>query len=164
VARARAQEAVARQDHRDRLVGDGLHHRDRDALGFFDGRAPLVAEPLGVLAHFLRGELPAFGRRAQQPLQRACSFFSSSSSRSMRIPSRRASLPQADVEDVVGLALGELELRHELGLGLVALADELDHRLDVEEDEEPSLEDVDAVGDLVEAEPQPAARGRRAGT
>jgi hypothetical protein len=62
VARARAQEAVARQDHRDRLVGDGLHHRDRDALGFLDGRAPLVAEPLGVLAHFLRGELPAFGR------------------------------------------------------------------------------------------------------
>src|SRR5205809_8022660 len=73
VARARAHEAVAREDHGDRLVGDGLDHGDRDALGLFDGRAALVAETLGIVAHFLRRELASLGGRAEEALER-CLF------------------------------------------------------------------------------------------
>jgi len=68
-------------------------------------------------------------------------------------------LPEAQVDDVLGLPLAETPFFGEfaLGLGLVlARADELDDLVDLDEGLDAALDDVQAVLDLVEAVLRPA--------
>ena len=156
MARARAQEPVAREDHGDRLVDDGLHARNRDALGFLDDGAPVVAEALGVFAQLLRRELAPLRRRAEEALERRGFLAQLVELLLDANPLEARELAEPDLQDVVGLALREPELLHELVPGLVGLADEADHFLDAREDDEAPFEDVDALGDFVRAKPQPS--------
>jgi hypothetical protein len=58
-------------------------------------------------------------------------------------------LAQADFEDVFGLAVAQVEARDQRRLGLVAVADDGNHLVDVEQHQLPAFEDVDAVQHLV---------------
>ena len=57
-------------------------------------------------------------------------------------------LAQADFKDVLGLPVAEFEALDQRGLGLVAVADDADHLVDVEQHQLPAFEDVDAVQHL----------------
>ena len=59
-------------------------------------------------------------------------------------------LAQPDFQDVLGLAVAQLEARDQRGLGLVAAADDGDHFVDVQQHQLPALEDVDAVEHLAQ--------------
>ena len=59
-------------------------------------------------------------------------------------------LPQPHLENVLGLALGQLERLDQLGLGIVGIADDLDHLVHVEQHDHAPLEHVDAVEHLVQ--------------
>ena len=61
-------------------------------------------------------------------------------------------LAQADLEDVLGLAVTQLEAGDQRRFGLVRLADDADHLVDVEEDDVPAFEDVDAIVGLGQTE------------
>ena len=63
-------------------------------------------------------------------------------------------MAQAHVEDRLGLALGQGERAHQLGLGLVLLADDADHLVQVEIGDPVGGEHLDALLDLR----QPVAR------
>src|SRR5579885_3082543 len=58
---------------------------------------------------------------------------------------------QAQVEDRLRLQLAQIPARHELRLRLVALADDADHLVDVEIDDDLALEDLHAPRDRREA-------------
>ena len=73
-------------------------------------------------------------------------------------------LAQADVEDVVGLALAEREALDQRRLRLVGGADDRDHLVDVEQDELAPFEDVDPVGDLGQPMARAPLDGRERGT
>ena len=60
-------------------------------------------------------------------------------------------LAQAGVEDGVGLSVGEREGLDQPRLRLLLEADDADHLVQVEEDDEEAFEDVQPVGDLAEA-------------
>ena len=60
-------------------------------------------------------------------------------------------LAQADLEDVLGLDLGQPEVGHQVGLGIVRLADDADHLVDRQQRELPAFEDVDAAVDFAQA-------------
>ena len=66
---------------------------------------------------------------------------------------------QLGFEDRLGLDLGELEALHEHGLGLVLAPDDADHLVEIEIRRQQAIEDVQALGDLVEPELQPARDG-----
>ena len=59
-------------------------------------------------------------------------------------------LAQADLEDVLGLDVGQPELGDQVGLGLVRLADDADHLVDRQQRELPAFEDVDAPVDFAQ--------------
>ncbi len=61
-----------------------------------------------------------------------------------------AQIAQAHVEDGFGLAVVELEGRHQLGLGLVLLADDADHLIEIEIRDAVGFEDFEAILDLAE--------------
>ena len=61
-----------------------------------------------------------------------------------------AQAAQPHVEDRLGLAVGELELGDHHRLGLVLLADDLDHPIEVEEGDQIAFEQLDPVVDLAD--------------
>jgi hypothetical protein len=78
-------------------------------------------------------------------------------------------LAQANLEDVIGLTLGEFECLHQRRLGLVGLANDLDDFVNVQQYRLATFEDMDAVihlaqavlgaaGDGVEAKADPLAQ------
>ena len=62
-----------------------------------------------------------------------------------------AQVAQAEIEDRLGLPVGQLEPRHQRRLRLVLLADDPDHLVEVEEGLEIAFEDLEPVHDLGEA-------------
>ena len=62
-------------------------------------------------------------------------------------------LAQPDIENVIGLALGKTERAISAAFGSSGFADDADDLVDIEEDNHPPFEDVDAIVDL----PQPMA-------
>jgi hypothetical protein len=60
-------------------------------------------------------------------------------------------LAQPDLEDVLGLAVAEPEALDQRRLGLVGVADDADHLVDVQQHQLPAFEHVDAVQHLVQA-------------
>lgn len=77
-------------------------------------------------------------------------------------PFQAGQLAQAHFQDVVGLALGQLEALHQRGARLVGFADGLDDFVHVQVDHHPAFQHVDAVDDLVQAEARAARHGLRA--
>ena len=116
-------------------------------------RAARVAVCLRVVADLLGDELLHLGVAAEQALQLLALALQLLQLGLDLDAFEARELPQPDLQDVLGLHLGQLELLHQLGLGLVRIADDLDHLVDVEEDDDAAFEDVDAPLDL-----------RRAGT
>jgi hypothetical protein len=60
-------------------------------------------------------------------------------------------LAQPDLEDVLGLAVAQAEALDQRRLGLVGVADDADHLVDVQQHQLPAFEHVDAVQHLVQA-------------
>ena len=158
VALARAHPAVARDDDRERLV-DHLA-LERRAPRFFDHGAALVAVFLRVVPDLFRDELFHLGVAAEQRLQLLALDLELFQLGLDLDAFQARELAQPDLEDVLGLDVGQLEALHQLGLGLVRLADDLDHLVDVQEDDVAAFEDVDAPLDLREPEFR-APRDRR---
>ena len=159
VALAHARPALGRDDQRHRLVGDGGDFRTRGHGRGFDHRAPGVAVLGSIGADFLDHQLAQQGVAGQQFFQVvffAAQFFQLL----LDLDAFEArELTQADFEDVVGLPLGEGEAGDQRWFGFVRLADDADHFVDVEEDDVPSFENVDAVEGLGEAEFAAPAHG-----
>ena len=123
VALQRAHPALQADDDRDRLVDDA-HLGDR-ALAGLDQRAALVAVRLGVGLDLAdHGALQR--RRAGEDLVRACACLGAQLLQLLLDPDRLEprQLAQADVEDVVGLALAEREALDQRRLRLVGVADD----------------------------------------
>ena len=150
VALARAHPAVFREDHRQRFVQHRrLQHR---FFRFLDHRAALVAERLDVGLDFLdhqRFQRLAAAEHFLQPLLLLRQAFEFLFQFDVLEPGQ---LAQAHLEDVLGLPVGELERAHQVGLGIVRIADQLDHLVHVEQHQQPPFEHVDAVEHLVQAE------------
>ena len=147
MAGARAQPAVLRDDQRRRLVGDGnvLGIRERHALGGLDQRAPVVAVFLRVGGDLAGHALAQRGVGIEQ-LAEAFRLLAQLGQFLADLDAfQPGQLAQADLEDVLGLDLGELEVLDQVGLGVVRLADHLDDAVDVEQDGLPAFEDVDAL-------------------
>ena len=149
VAGAGAHPAFLRDDDRDRLVDDlDLGH---GALFGLDEGAALVAELLGIgLDLFDHGAAQHAG--VAQDLFELGLLTTQLGQLLLDLDGfQPGQLAQADVKDVVGLALRELESLDQRGLGLVALADDADDLVDVEQHQLPAFEDVDAVEHLGQA-------------
>ncbi len=71
-------------------------------------------------------------------------------------------LAQADLEDVLGLAVRQAELFDQRRLRLIRIADDGDHLVDVQQDDLAAFEDVDAVVDLAQLELGAAPHRREA--
>ena len=91
------------------------------------------------------------GSEASSASISAFSAVSASYSRASSISSSLRRRAQAGVEDGVGLDFGELEAGHQGGLRLVLLADDADHLVEVEIDDEQAAQDLQAAVDLAEA-------------
>ena len=155
VAGARAHPALAGDHHGDRLV----HHLDL-GHGLFlglDQRAARVGEGLGVGLDLLDHQALEARRVGQDVFELALLLaqFLEFLLDLDRFELRQ--LTQADFEDVFGLALAELERLDQRGLGLVAVANDADHLVDVQQHQLPAFEDVDAVQHLLQ--PMLAAAG-----
>ena len=59
-------------------------------------------------------------------------------------------LAQADFQDVFGLAVAQFEALDQGGFGLVALTDDRDHLVNIEQHQLPSFQNMDAVEHLVQ--------------
>src|SRR5262249_2851557 len=154
MAGARPHPAVARDDDRQRLVDHlALEYR---AVRLLDLRAARVPVLLGVGADLLRDELLHLRPAAEQAFQLPALALQLLQLGFDLDAFEPRELAQPDFQDVFRLRLGELELLHQIGLGLVGVADDLDHPVDVEQDDDPPLEDVYALLDLPQAVLQPA--------
>ena len=154
----RAQPALRRDDYGHRLL---LDHRVMDIGKVVVGR---VREGRAALAQFrvlLRPEiaadfldlpgdrLPLLRLGSQQRLDLGL-FGGQSPSNSLRISisSSLRSCAQAQVEDGFGLDVGQRPPRHHHLLGLVLLADDADHLIDVEIGDQVAREDFQPPLDL----------------
>src|SRR5947209_9099101 len=143
---ARADPALAGKNDRQRLLDHrALHLRP---LGGLDERAALIAVLLRVVGELLDDQLPQLLLVAQQALQRLAVGFE----RFLLVGELDAvepgELAEAQVDDVFGLALGELVFLAQrlLGRGLVlARPDDLDHVVDLGVGEETALDDLEAL-------------------
>ena len=159
-ALARAHPALAREDHGDRLVD---HRRlDLGLLRFLDAGAALVAEGLDVFLDL--GDHQVFERLAVlEDLVQALLFLLQVLELLLDLDVLElGQLAQAHLEDVLGLPLAELEGLDQVGLGIVRIADDLDHLVHVQQDDHASFEHVDAVQHLVELMPRAARDGGEA--
>ena len=163
VALGRAQPAVLRQDHRHRLVGDGGHRqRGRGDRLLLDQGAPIVAETRGIGLDLLDDRLAHRLVRTEQLFELGLFPGEFGDFLFELDPFEARELAQADLEDVLRLHFGEAEGVHQRRLRLVALADDADHLVDVQERDLAPFEDVQATIDLVEAVPAAAGDGREA--
>ena len=130
--------ALARADHRDRLPLDGhlqgIGDRPAGATPSVVRRAPSRPSP-NLRAR--RGQLllerrAAPGLVAQQDLQMPPLGAQLALLLAQRLLLEPAQIAQAHVEDRLGLPLRQLERAHQLGLGLVLLANDADHLVEVQ--------------------------------
>ena len=155
MAAQRADPALLRNDHGDRLAHD---HRLFDR-GFIvrrrntEGRAALAdvglrAEFLPDLLDLARNRFPLLGRRSDQCLELRALFaqrlFLGADFHLFEL----AQIAQPHVEDGVGLHIGELEGLHQDGLRLVLFADDLDHLVEVEIGDEKAAQHFEAMLDF----------------
>ena len=151
MAAAHAHPAHGAHHDGDRFV----YHPDFDhrALFTLDQGAPRVAKHLGVGFDLAHHEAAQGGRTAEY-------FFELL----LIVPQRRqflldldrfqpGELTQADVQDVIGLPLGEGKPRDQGLLGLIGLADDGDHLVDIEQDELAAFQDVDALQHFLQPVP-----------
>ena len=146
VAAARTQPAVPGDNQCGRFVGNGdvLGIRQRDAFGGFDQGTAVVAIFAGVGFDFARDTGAQRRFRSKQGVQ-AGGFFAQPGQFFADLEAFEAGqLAQPDFQDVFGLDFSQLEMRHQIGLGLVGFADDADDAVDVEQDGLPAFEDVDA--------------------
>jgi hypothetical protein len=138
---------VSGDDQRGRLIddGDSLGIRDRDLFGGLDEGAAVVAVFLRIGFDF-GGDAGAQRFFGTQQLVQAFGFFAQFGQFFTDLDAfQPRQLTQADFEDVFGLNRGQLEVRHQIGLGVVRFADDLDDLVDVEQDGLPAFEDVNAL-------------------
>src|SRR5215472_10435310 len=153
---------IAGGGHRDDDVGVGDEILDRElAFGFDDLRAALVAELLLEDADLVFDK-PVDAALAAQDLfevrdgleERDVLFFD-------LLPFESDEPLQTQVEDRIGLDLGQLEFLHQAGarfFGRLRAADELDDRVDVVERDAIAFEDVRALLRFAQVEAATAGR------
>ena len=114
------------------------------------------AELLQRLLDLPADRLPLL-RRCEASSASICFFSAESPSYSLRISNllKLAQGAQAHVEDRFGLVVGQRQAGHHDLLGLVLLADDADHLIDVEIGDQIAAEDFEPLLDL--AEPVPGA-------
>ena len=148
MTRSRAHPALLADHHRHRLIHHA--HLGHHALLMLNQCAALVAEGLGIGLDLLDHQAPQAGRAAQNVFQprllgaQVLQFLLDLD----RFQPRQ--LAQADFKNVLGLPVRQVERLHQRRLGLVALADDADHLVDVQQHDLPAFEDVDAVQHLVQ--------------
>src|SRR5690606_13222665 len=129
--------ALARAHDRDRLTLDrrlerlAVDHRSLAERGAPPPERP-VAEAAADLLVLLAQLGPAQSFVLQQLLQLAPLGPERLLLLEQRLLFQATQIAQAHVEDRLGLALGQLERAHQLGLGFVLLADDADHLVEVE--------------------------------
>ncbi len=118
-------------------------------------RAALVAVLLGVGQQFLLDQGLQAGLRAEHRFE----LLAFVRKRVLLVADLHflelGQVPQLQFEDGLGLRAGELEALHQHRLGLVLVADDVDHLVDVQVGDQQAFEDVQAVDDLVEAVIEP---------
>ena len=163
MALERAYPALARYDHRHRFA---LDHRFLDfggvgSRGLLEGGPALAdlrlrAELLADIADFEAYLLPLRGLVRQQRVK--VGLFAQE--RVIFLAQLHFLEPpqgaQPRVQHVFGLRFRHLEPRHERGLRLVLLADDADHLVEIEEDDQHAREGVEALFDLAEPEARAA--------
>ena len=160
VALGRAHETALRQDDGRGLVGDELGFVDGlRGLALDDLRAAIVAVLLGVRFDFAGDELLELRLRLEDALE----LFAFLGELLLLVADLHflelGEVAQLGLENRLGLDLGELEALHEHGLGLVLAPDDADHLVEIQIRRQQAIEDVQALGDLVEPELQPARHG-----
>ena len=157
---ARADPTVSRHDNGQRLI-QHLHF-DNGASRLLDQRAPRIAVFLGVIADFADHQLFHQALIIEQFLQ----FLVLSFERFQLLLDLDAfeprQLAQANFKNILGLNVAQFERRHQLRLGFIRVTNELDHFVDVQKNNVPALQDMDAPIHLPETELD--APGHRADT
>ncbi len=154
VALAGTHPALLRHHHGDRFIDD--FYLGHGLLLGLDQGATRITKGLGVGLDLLDHQAPQGGRAAEDLFEllllvaQLLEFLLDLDCFQPR------QLTQPDLEDVVGLALGELEARNQCGLGLVRIANDADHFVHIEQNELSPLQDMDAVEHLVQAVPRAA--------
>ena len=141
--------AFGRDDDGDRLFH--LTGLDGGLLGSLDERAAVVAVGLDVGLDLLDDGLLQRGLAAQQALQLLALVKELLQLLLDTDGLQACQLAQADLQDVLGLALGQPEGLHQRGLGLIRFTNDADDLVDVEQHQLPALKDMDAVLDLAQA-------------
>ena len=148
VAAARTHPALG-ADH----DGDGLVEHLNFKHDFFIGlnqRAARVGKLLGIGFYFLDHQA-AQRRRAAQDFFQPALLFAQGFQLLLNLDGfEPRQLAQSNFQNVLGLPVAELEALDQRGLGLVGLADDGNHFIDIEQHQVPPLQDVNAVQHLVE--------------
>ncbi len=149
VAFLRAQPAFLRHDD-----GDGfIDHLDlgHGALLGLDEGAAVVAELFGVGLDFA-DDPPGHGFFVGEQFLQLGGFSALGGEFLVDADGfQPCELAQPHVENVVGLQVGEIEARHQRRPGVVAVADGVDHLVEIEQHLLPPFEDVDARVHLFQA-------------
>ena len=149
VALARPHPAFFADHHRHRLVDH--FHLGHGALFGLDQRAARVGKLLGVAFDLLDHQAAQAGRAAQNVFQAALLLAQLGQFLLDLDGFEPRQLAQADVEDVISLDGAEVEARDQRRLRLVAVSDDRNHLVDVQQHQLPAFEDVDAVQHLLQA-------------
>ena len=146
--------AFLRDDDRDRLV-DHPDFRDSPFLGLNQGPARIGELPR-VLLDFLDHQAPQ-RRRAGKNFFEFLAVLAQLLLLLLDLDRfQPRQLPQADIENVVGLAFAEREARDQRLLRIVAAPDDGDHFVDVQQHQLTAFENMDPVQNLVQSVPRTA--------
>ena len=155
MAAHRPDPAALRQEDGNRLLLD--HRRPVDLArraGFLDPRPPGVAEALPHRRQLLLqpGALP---RRAFDQLGELVALLGEGLALLGDLHLLKAAqLPQAHVEDRLGLAVVQSELGNQHRLRLVLGADDRDHAVEVQKGDQETVEQLEPLVDLADAGPR----------
>ena len=148
VAAASAYPALAADHHRDRLI-EHLDFEHRFFLGLDQGAAR-VGELFGIRLDFLDHQTSQRCRVAQNVFELALLFAQGFQFLLDLDGLQPSQLAQADFQDVLGLPVAQAEPGNQRRFRLVRLADDGDHLVDIEQDDLPSFQDMDACQHLVQ--------------
>ena len=151
VAEARAHPALLAHHHRHRLV----HHLDFSHSLFLglDQGAARVGKGLRVGLNFLDHQAAQRSRAVDDFFQLALLDAQLGELLLDLDGFQPRQLAQADLQDVFGLPVAQVKACNQRRLGLVALADDRDHFVDVQQNGLPTLQNVDAVQHLAQPVP-----------
>mmetsp|Transcript_57652 Transcript_57652/g.135681 ORF Transcript_57652/g.135681 Transcript_57652/m.135681 type:complete len:823 (+) Transcript_57652:883-3351(+) len=141
--------ALLADDDGDRLVDD-LHFGNDPLVGLDQGAA-VVAVLLGVGFDLLDDGAAQRGGRAEDVFELGTLVTQLGQLLLDLDRLQPGQLAQPDFEDVLGLAVAQVEARDQGLLGLVRLADDADDLVDVQQHQLPALEHMDALVDLGQA-------------